>query len=77
MKFTEKSLFHNAKIVEDTLAKKVSIEVTSLYDKVYLNIEDGIMSASFFGLSKEKVKELATALILAYDALEEIEKIDK
>ena len=47
MKFTEKSLFHNAKIVEDTLAKKVSIEVTSLYDKVYLNIEDGIMGASF------------------------------
>ena len=77
MKFTEKSLFHNAKIVEDTLAKKVSIEVTSLYDKVYLNVEDEIMGASFFGLSKEKVKELATALILAYDALEEIEKIDK
>ena len=77
MKFTEKSLFHNAKIVEDTLAKKVSIEVTSLYDMVYLNIEDGVMGASFFGLSKEKVKELATALILAYDALEEIEKIDK
>ena len=77
MKFTEKSLFHNAKIVEDTLAKKVSIEVTSLYDKVYLNIEDGVMGASFFGLSKEKAKELATALILAYDALEEIEKIDK
>ena len=77
MKFTEKSLFHNAKIVEDTLAKKVSIEVTSLYDKVYLNIEDGIMGSSLFGLSKEKVKELATALILAYDTLEEIEKIDK
>ena len=77
MKFTEKSLFHNAKIVEDTLAKKVSIEVTSLYDKVYLNVEDGIMGTSLFGLSKEKVKELATALILAYDALEEIEKIDK
>ena len=35
------------------------------------------MGASLFGLSKEKVKELATALILAYDALEEIEKIDK
>ena len=77
MKFTEKSLFHNAKIVEDTLAKKVSIEVTSLYDKVYLNVEDGIMGTSLFGLSKEKVKELATALILAYDTLEEIEKIDK
>ena len=77
MKFTEKSLFHNAKIVEDTLAKKVSIEVTSLYDMVYLNIEDGVMGASLFGLSKEKVKELAAALILAYDALEEIEKIDK
>ena len=59
MKFTEKSLFHNAKIVEDTLAKKVSIEVTSLYDKVYLNIESGAMGASLFGLSKEKVKELA------------------
>ena len=77
MKFTEKSLFHNAKIVEDTLAKKVSIEVTSLYDKVYLNIESGAMGASFFGLSKEKVKELAKVMILAYDTLEEIEKIDK
>ena len=77
MKFTEKSLFHNAKIVEDTLAKKVSIEVTSLYDMVYFNIEDGAMGASLFGLSKEKVKELATALILAYDTLEEIEKLDK
>ena len=77
MKFTEKSLFHNAKIVEDTLAKKVSIEVTSLYDMVYFDVDSGVMGSSLFGLSKEKAKELAKALILAVDALEEIEKLDK
>ena len=77
MKFTEKPLFRKATIVDDTLTDKVSIDVIRLHDMVFFNVDAGIMGASLFGLSKEKVKELATALILAYDTLEEIEKIDK
>ena len=77
MKITEKPLFRKAKIVEDTLTDKVSIDVVRLHDMVFFNVDVGVMGASIFGLSKEKVKELATALILAYDTLEEIEKIDK
>lgn len=77
MKFTEKTLFRKETIVEDTLTDKVSIDVVRVHDMVFFNVDAGVMGASFFGLSKEKVKELATALILAVDTLEEIEKIDK
>lgn len=77
MKFTEKSLFRKATIVEDTLTDKVSIDVVRLHDMVFFNVDAGVMGSSLFGLSKENVKELAKVLILAVDTLEEIQKLDK
>ena len=77
MENSEKTLFRKATIVEDTMTEKVSIEVTRLYDMVYFNVDVGVKGASLFGLSKEKVKELAKVLTLSVDALEEIEKMDK